>query len=321
MAAKKNNTLLYGALAAAGIYLYSKNKTDAGAATPPLDPAATLTPLAPSGGSGGGGAVPNYISPAPGGVSTPWGPVIPSNFDNLDPVQKCRSLNPTWSDTQCSTRLKELLFLHQYIVNSLRNAQEFLASGLPMDRPAIQANIASLTQKKADREAEYKAFTKETLPAGTIDTPAKVAEYKAFLSARGYCDPFVGLLCPGYNYGTTPQGQAVTPPTTPVVPPTTANLSAAQKDIVFRYQYITDSIKNSQAYMASGQPGSSSVAGQIADLQSKGALRLAEWRAAIGNVAIPSALSGLLAEYQAFLRGKGWCDPYAGIRCPGFNAV
>jgi len=329
MAAKKNNTLMYGALAAAGFWLYSKNK-ETGAAILPADDGAALLPLAPTTGSGGnGGAVPNYITPTPGAVGTPWGPVIPSNFDSLDPVSKCRSLNPTWSETQCSTRLKELLFLHQYIVNSIRNASEFLASGLPQDQNAIRTNIANLQQKKAEREAEYLAFTKEALPAGTIDTPAKVAEYKAFLAGRGYCDPFVGLLCPGYNYGTTPQGQAVTPPpvvtppTTPVTPPAPVGYTAAQKDVIWRHQYIVDSIANSNAYINSGQAGgsASTIRSQIATLESKRLLRLADWKALGGTGSPPSASSVSLSEYQAFLRANGWCDPYAGIRCPGFNAV
>lgn len=320
MAAKKTNPLLYVALAAGGYYLYSKNKGDAAAPLDPMDPASTLTPLAPMTGTGGGGGAPsqvNWTSPT-GAVGTPYGPVIPSNFTNtMTPLQKCRSLNPTWSESQCTTRLKELLFRYQYIVNSIRNAQEFIASGQAANQLAqINANIATLEQKRKDRLAEYKAFTGEELPAGTINTPEKVAEYKAFLSAQGWCDPFVGILCPGYNYGYTAQTTAVTPPTAPIAP--TYNLS--QLDIIYRYQYILDSIEHKRAFIASGAASNpAEIQAQMATLATKKAEREAAWRAAGMTGSIPSAITVNKSGYIFFLQSQGWCDPYVGLPCPGWN--
>lgn len=334
MAAKKTNPLIYVALAAGGYYLYTKNKGEGVGVSDVLEPAAPLTPLAPMTGTGGGGGAPltpNWVSPAPGAVSTPYGPVIPSNFDNaLTPVQRCRKLNPSWSDSQCETRLKEILFRYLYIVNSIRNAQEFIASGHAANQLAqIQSNIATLMQKKADREAEYKAFTGEPLPAGTINTPEKVAEYKAFLSANGWCDPFVGLLCPGYNYGVTANGYvafqtaaqaaaaaaAANPP-----PPVTPSYTAKQLDIIYRYQYINDSIRHKQAYIAMGVGVNvAEQNAQLATLATKRAEREADWRANGGTGSIPAATSVNQAGYIAFLRAQGWCDPYVGIPCAGWN--
>lgn len=342
MAAKKTNPLLYVALAAGGYYLYSKNKSAGGdEGVAPMTPAETLYPLATSGGSGGGGGTPNYISPAPGAVATPYGPVIPSNFDSaLTPVQKCRKLNPAWSETQCTTRLKELIFRYQYIVNSIRNAQEFIASGHAANQLAqIKQNIATLEQKKADRIDEYRAFTGEMLPAGTINTPEKVAEYKAFLSANGWCDPFVGLLCPGYNYGVTANGYVafqtaaqaaaaavpppvVTPPTTPVTPPPAPTYNATAMDIIYRYQYILNSIARTQALINSGAVHPSTIPelnSQIATLRGKQAEREADWRNAGMTGSIPAATSVNRAGYVSFLQSKGWCDPYVGLPCPGWN--
>ncbi len=138
----------------------------------------------------------------------------------------------------------------------------------------------------------------------------------------------------------TPTGPVITTPIAPdvpVTPPPTVPQSPVQAclrvqpgwtqtqcesrlaEMPFRWQYITDGLREAreeQAKYPAGHPAIAAIQGNADILAGKGVALQQEYRSYSGGQSIPEGVLSnptSKAQYVAFLRSRGWIDKYAGV--------
>ncbi len=97
-----------------------------------------------------------------------------------------------------------------------------------------------------------------------------------------------------------------------------AATTARMQDILYRHQYIYNSIAYGLAYgQSAAGAADSGLASRIATLRAKDAVLQAEWKTYTG-ANIPEGTLNTPEKKQAyidFLRAHSWCDPLVGVPC------
>jgi hypothetical protein len=187
MAAKNNNQLLLlAALGVGGFFVWQKVKD--GSVAGIIQPASALPSADPTILPNQGQVLATPTAPQQtytGVVPTAYGPVIPSNFNTAG----------TAPNASVQARMQDILFRHQYIFNSVAYGLQYKSQVGAAD-PGIDQRIATLRAKDEVLQTEWGTYTGgQRIPDGTINTPEKKAAYVAWLKARGWCDPLVGVPC------------------------------------------------------------------------------------------------------------------------------
>jgi hypothetical protein len=130
-------------------------------------------------------------------VQTPYGAVIPSFQQTQQPTTTTPPPTQATQSAAITARMQEMLYRHQYIYNSIAYGLNWgLTPSGQADKAGLDARIATLRAKDAVLQAEWASYTGgQSIPDGTLNTPAKKADYVAFLKKQGWCDPLVGVPC------------------------------------------------------------------------------------------------------------------------------
>lgn len=183
------------AIAGGGYLLWkSKQTADQAAAGTDLTPAEVLPPntqILP-------GIGPVLVPPVAVGtqtftqaVQTPYGAVIPSNFNSPS------TASTATANAATSARAAEIILRHQYIFNSIAYALSLWQANPAAKDSGADSRIATLRAKDAALQSEYMTYSGgKPIPDGTVmGNAANRAAYVAFLQKQGWCDPLVGVQC------------------------------------------------------------------------------------------------------------------------------
>ena len=207
MAKSSSNLLLWGAGAAAAYYLYKNKDTllkDA-TVTPPVEtqPTGVVANPVPSSSTPLLASPPSITPTYTAAVQTPWGPVIPSNFNQTatnapsvgGPVGACMQKKPNWTQTQCSDRLSQLVSAYNNAKSQIAFLQSQLASvPATVDVSDGEAELAKYqaaiaTQAGVLARTDIDAVTRSNYEKSLASLQQGVSEIQARIAAKKANNP------------------------------------------------------------------------------------------------------------------------------------